>query len=169
MRFFRVYSFVFLFGILMPCWNVMADAKHPFHTSLTSVKYSAESKSWEISIRVFSDDFEKGIQAFSKNTDYRLEKDAGNKVMQAYLARTFNISKPGGPALTFVGHEEEADVTWIYLELPDPAPQKLAMKNGILCDLHEDQMNIVNVQLGKSKLSFLMKRGEDTGQWEISN
>ena len=143
----------------------MGGPMHAFHTSLTQIQYNTSTKSWEVSVRVFTDDLEKALRLYSHTNDLKIEQ--AETQLKAYLNRHFSASE-GKRAATYIGKETEADVIWLYLELPG-AGKKLGLKNTLLNELFPDQMNIVNVQKGGQKNSFLLKSGSETAVWEAGN
>ncbi|NJO02889.1 MAG: hypothetical protein HC880_15480 [Bacteroidia bacterium] len=94
---------------------------HDFHTSIAEVDYNDRSKSLEISLRVFTDDLELALSRLGQLEGLRLDHSKKHHpLIERYLARYFYVSDPKSQKLSFVFHgkEMEADVTWIYFEIP---------------------------------------------------
>ncbi|MGB0176042.1 MAG: DUF6702 family protein, partial [Owenweeksia sp.] len=91
---------------------------HPFHTSITTCEYNAETDNLEISLRVFSDDLEQAIGHPLENMkpDTRIEKDSA---VQKYISRNFGFKAQNVDlSPIYIGRETEYDITYLYLEIP---------------------------------------------------
>ena len=88
------------------------------------------------------------------------------KHIAAYLNATlaFELEKGKPLKLRLLGSEEDADVVWMYIEVPvqKTALAQLYIKNAILTDLFSDQMNIVNLNYKGKTESVMMQRGDDS-------
>ncbi len=141
-----------------------APAAHKFYTSLARVEYNEEEKTVEVALRVFADDLELALTRRSGRRIYLdSTKDAAD-VALAYLRETFEISGRDGRKveLKWVGMETQADVAWLYFEAP--LPDGLAgarLRDRVLLELFQTQVNIVNLKYGGRKLDLVFKRGDD--------
>ncbi|WP_091514164.1 DUF6702 family protein [Flexibacter flexilis] len=132
--------------------------EHQFHSSITQIDYNAQTKHFEISIRTFSDDLEKGVGKAAHLPDFRIDRHAqANALTESYVRKCF-VFKEKNKILPFqfVGKEIENEVTWIYLEVPARHCDRLQLDCRFLTDVFGDQKNIVNVQCAKdNKKSYL--------------
>ncbi len=61
--------------------------------------------------------------------------------------------------LTYLGEEPGADVIWCYLESETiKYPASILVRNSILTDEFEDQVNIIQVYFGKWNKGLLLTR-----------
>jgi hypothetical protein len=137
-----------------------ANANHDFHSSLAEIHYNAKSKSLEISLRVFSDDLD---VALTKDNNRTIRVDAtaaADPLLKQYLGKhfAFTDSKNARKPIVWVGKEIAVDVTWIYFEIPIAENLNgMRFENSILCELFEDQVNIVNLNYQNQKRTYLFK------------
>jgi hypothetical protein len=132
---------------------------HDFHTSITEMRYNAKEKSFEISLRVFTDDLEKALSANNQNKKFIVDNnDRNDAFIEAYVKKHFVVtnSKNQKPAINYIGKEKEGDATWIYLEMPvNEGISGSKIQNNVLIDMFEDQTNIVNIFVQNQKKSYL--------------
>lgn len=146
---------VCFFNIYLP----LVLPPHDFHTSLAEVHYNPKTKYLEISLRVFTDDLEKAIGQQNQLENFYLDKsERHNPLVEKYIRRTFYLlnAKNEPEPLTFVGKELEADVTWIYFEIPVRKSLKgFQLFNAVLTEVFDDQVNMVNFFYNQQRKTFL--------------
>ena len=152
---------IIFFGI-----SLFGFSQHDFHTSITRMDFNAKEKSFEISIRVFTDDFEK---ALSKDNNGQkivvVNNDKNDPLVEKYIRKHFALltSQKQKKNYSYVGKEQEADATWIYIEIPMlEAITGFSLQNSIMHDLFEDQINLVNLNFQGQKKSYIFKKDEST-------
>jgi hypothetical protein len=123
------------------------------------MRYNAKEKSFEISLRVFTDDLEKALSANNQNKKFIVDNnDRNDAFIEAYVKKHFVVtnSKNQKPAINYIGKEKEGDATWIYLEMPvNEGISGSKIQNNVLIDMFEDQTNIVNIFVQNQKKSYL--------------
>lgn len=139
-------------------------ADHPFHISVCDIEYDAESKSLQISQRIFMDDLEDGLEAFHKleTVDAYKPKDPEqlDSLIAAYLKAKLFIRIDGKDVdFEFLGSELEGDARWSYLEISGVSGVSQAeISNLVLTEAFDDQENIVHMKVnGKLKSHRLSK------------
>ncbi len=140
---------------------LLASFRHDFHSSLTEVQYNTQTKTLEVSLRIFTDDLQTALTKASGKT-VRLEKNAApsDQVLRQYLAQHFAVidAKNTRKPMTWVGKELTVDVIWVYVEIPITENiNGLRLENSILHELFDDQINIVNIIQNKQKKTYLFK------------
>ncbi len=137
---------------------------HDFHTSITDIKYNPRTQSLEVAVKVFTDDLENVLSRKNKVKVTYSNSEKVNTYLSAYLQNTLSFETTKGKPLKYklVGSEEESDAVWIYVEVPVSTPnlQQLYVKNAVLTDLFEDQMNIVNINY-KGKIESMLLQKDD--------
>ncbi len=143
-----------------------ATPKHAYHVSVTQMQYNAAEKSLEVSIRIFTDDLERTL---SENNNMRrfviTNNDQNNSYVEKYIKKNFVITdkKQQVRSVKFLGKEEEADATWVYLEVPlDQGVEGAVLTNSILLDVFADQVNMTNLKYNATKKTYLFKKGQTT-------
>jgi hypothetical protein len=137
---------------------------HDFHTSIAEVNYNEKSQSLEVSLRVFTDDFELALGKANAIKEFRLDNSkTHNDLIKKYLETNFYFADAKNQKLipNFIGKELEGDVTWLYFEFPLKKSLKgFQIKNAVLTEIYEDQSNLVNIFYKKQKRTHLFKRGD---------
>ncbi|WP_373511741.1 DUF6702 family protein [Persicitalea sp.] len=143
---------------------VSARPKHEYHISVTKLNFNPSQRSLEISIRAFTDDLEKGLSLANENRRIMLRNgDDNNPLVEKYIRKHFAIADPARKLRTvqYIGKEEEADATWLYLEVPFSGnPEGWVMKNELLMEAFDDQVNMVNAKWGDDRKTYLFKKGK---------
>ena len=132
---------------------------HPFHISMTEIKYNSKQKSLEISEKIFWDDLEVELNDFSKTKVNFLKpsnKEELNKLVKKYILEHTDIYVNGKKLpLNYLGYELEEDVAWIYIEVLNvPNPKTAEIKNSVLFKNFPGQQNIINFYKDKSPESL---------------
>lgn len=143
-------------------WVQLLGTKHEFHTSITQLEYNQSQKIYEVSIRLFTDDFEKTLGRLAKIPKLKLtDNDPYDELVSNYLQKHLLISNAAKQAykLKYIGKENEDIATWVYFEL---APEALKAGNQIsqtaLMEEFSDQINIVNILNQGQKKSFIFDK-----------
>ena len=125
---------------------------HEFYVGLTEVEYNPAARTYEVSIKLFTDDLELAIQksgGVNPHLGTLKEHADADTLVFAYTSKHFNLSGGKGSAITLkpVGRETELDVTWIYLESAPTQPSNaLVVINEMIMELYESQTHVVHVK-----------------------
>ncbi len=143
----------------LPSPNSLLLNTHAFHTSITEMRYNPKGKSFEISLRVFTDDLEKALSTNNQNKKFIIENtDKNDPIIEQYVRKHFVVTTPKNQKLVYqyIGKEKEGDATWIYLEMPvNESIKGSKIQNSVLMDSFDDQTNIVNIFVNNDKKSYL--------------
>lgn len=156
----------FLFCILLSGVGLLTSArsKHEYHVSVTRMRYEATQKILEISVRTFTDDLEKALSLANENRRFMLHNDdQNNPYVEQYLRKHLALAGPDRKlrAFRYIGKEQEADATWIYLEVPFSGdPEGWVMRHDLLMEAFDDQVNMINVKWGDERKTYLFKKGQ---------
>ncbi len=130
---------------------------HPIHVSVTEINHNFSEKTFEISCKLFTDDFEK-VLTQNYNTKVDLinppDRPAVEKLVSDYIARHLQLKNDGKPvAFSFIGYEKDNDAIFSYFQVDDVVSvKKLEITNNILFELFTDQFNLMHVIVdGKRK------------------
>ncbi len=120
---------------------------HPVHISVTNIEYNKNTKKFAVSIKLFTDDFER---ALSKNTgkatkvtdnDIITGKNINHYINRRLIIRFANkIQK-----LKFVRKTvKDNNTTWLYYEfVPTNISGKILITNKLMFNLYSDQKNLL--------------------------
>jgi hypothetical protein len=119
---------------------------HPLHTTLTELRADRARGVVRVVIRVFADDF----------------GTAAGRDPSAYLQRAFVLRDGPRPVhLHQCGTRRSGGLLWICMEGPAPAiTANLTLTDALLCELFDDQVNIVRATLDGSTRSVLFTAGD---------
>ncbi len=140
-------------------------ALHAYHSSITELRYNAAKKQLELSVKVFTDDFERALSQGQPRPVSLTE--AGPRPLaaaEAYFQRTLQLSTPAGARLPLqvLGMQAENDGYWFFCKVPLPGPASgVKLRQTVLLDAFPDQMNIVNVEANGRKQSALFRAGHE--------
>lgn len=155
---------------------------HKYYVSITTIDVNVEDGTLECSIKMFTDDLERAIEASGRYdvsiTEYGSDKLVDSLIMD-YVCRRLSI-RYGTPSLEEthreypllacrpVGFETDVDLTWVYIEYKQPGNETYAIKNACLTEVFEEQQNIVHIRKeGKVVKSLLMGKGDDFKEFPI--
>lgn len=133
---------------------------HDFHTSLTELQYNPKEKSFEVSIRLFTDDLENTLTKFNggKKVFIGGKNDNADEVIKRYIPQHFAVytAQKQKKAMNVLGKEIEGDATWVYVEIPDSQGVIGGiLQNDLLQEMFDDQSNLVNFFYQNQKKTFL--------------
>ncbi|MDR7128730.1 hypothetical protein J2X69_001062 [Algoriphagus sp. 4150] len=144
-------------------------AMHPFHLSLTEIKWNAQTEHVEISQKIFWDDLEIALSGFHETPIDFLNPHNKEKLsaqIESYLLAQNTIwIEDKAITLHFIGYEVEEDAGWFYLEsetVKEPASVKV--KNSLLIEDFPDQKNVVQFFFKtNSPKSIILGKNQETG------
>lgn len=147
--------FLFLFSSFTP--------PHEYHVSVTQMQYNASQRVFEVSLKVFTDDLERGLSQNNGSRRFIVkDHDQNDPFVEKYVLKNFALSTPQKQAsVRYVGKEEEADATWIYLEIPFQGPlENWRLQNSVLLDVFDDQVNMFNLKHPSATKTLMFKKGK---------
>ena len=142
---------------LLGLW-VLPPGTHPLHTTLTEVTQSGPEIT--ITVRGFVDDL---TLAATGRPSGMMTVAAADSSIGRYLLRNLVLAGPGPVRVPLVwrGVRHQADVAWFaYTARQDRGLAGIRIGNTALCELYEDQVNIVQVTMGGSRRSLLFTPGD---------
>ena len=148
---------------------------HPFHVSVTDIKFKSEQRAIQISMRVFLDDLELGLQAYTGDEKLDIldetKWDFIKESLKPYVLENFYLADEKGRVfdLQYVGAEIEEDVMWCYLEVEKVKKlTSVTLRNTILHEVWNDQENLVHFRAYDQVKSERLYKGESTKifNWE---
>lgn len=136
--------------------------KHEYHVSVTQMQFNPALKSFEVSIRIFTDDLERGLSENNGKKRFTIQNDDQNdKYVESYIRKSFVFTdnQKKTAAIKYIGKEQEEDATWIYLEIPFQGTLSgCKLQNSTLMDVFSDQVNMTNVKYAAEKKTLLFKK-----------
>ncbi len=135
---------------------LITSISHPLFISMTEVEYNSSTQNLDISIRVFTDDFESALRKNdSTNIDLTHPKDKKNinENIKSYMLRNLSTSADGKAIeMQYVGYEIIEENTWVYFEAPvEKIPKDLSISNSIFYDFSTKQINLMHIKIGQEE------------------
>jgi hypothetical protein len=135
---------------------------HPLHTTLVQLTCDQRSQLLTGSIRVFAGDF---AAAVAKHVGAKAPDDdrVTDAAAFAYVSSTFRLTNAAGRpvALQWCGSRRVGDLLWLCVRAAASAlPGTLELSDQMLCELFDDQINIVQSVFGEKHTSALFTKGD---------
>jgi hypothetical protein len=152
-------GFLMIYLAIYLCFNpAKVYAFHPFYVSVTEMSLNSNTKSLEISCKMFAEDIEDVLkQNYKVPVDLSDEKmkQQNNKLLNDYILKHLSISIASkGTVLKFVGFEKEYESVYCYFEVMNvPLIQKITVNDTILQDYKQEQINIIHVIVNGNRKS----------------
>ena len=123
---------------------------HPLHFSVTNIDYNKENKSFDISLKIFTNDLENAINKnYEKKINLKEDKsDETNTLINKYIKSNFSIiidgKKMDKKKFVFKDVKSNENSTWIYYEyIKIKKIKTVSIQNSILMDIFNDQTNLI--------------------------
>ena len=148
---------------------------HPFHVSVSDIKYKEDKRAIQISTRIFLDDLEMALRAYTGNGNLDIMDEESwdfiNTNLEKYLLDRIKLWDGKGREyeLNYIGAEIEEDVMWCYIEIEKVKKlERVKVWNSILHEVWSDQENLVHFRAFDKVQSARLFQGEDTEvfEWE---
>ena len=133
-------------------------SKHPFFVSVIDISHKPKENSLQISIKLFTNDFEDALKrSTKKNVDilHPKNKSEMDSMIMNYISKRFNLTiNLKKQMFQFIGYEKEEEAIWTYLEIKNiPVPKKINIETKLLYDYLPQQINIVHTEINGVKKS----------------
>jgi len=141
-----------------------ASSLHDFFVSITQIDHSEEAQSLQLTFKFFTDDLEKVLEEQGTGKLYlgtEKEAEETNTYIQRYLLQKIELEVNDTLVdLTYLGKEQEEDVTWCYMEVEKiKKVESLKVRNQLFLETFEEQTNIVHTHIHQQKKSLLLSKG----------
>mgnify|MGYP003629683125 FL=1 len=162
-----------LLVLILVALPLMAASAHKYYFSVTQADYDVKSKSLKMVTRVFYDDLEKVFQERYDKT-IKVDKTYDQEKLDAYIQKYFNskfiVSVNGKEQkLSYIGHKDEVDYVVCFVEVKNITnPQSIEIENTLLMDMFPDQKNVIHLQVGNTKKSYLLNKENDKAMLKLS-
>lgn len=133
---------------------------HPLHSTITEI--SATNGAVRATIRVFADDFGTAVARSLKGRTVAAGA-AWDAAAVAYVSASFTLTDGAGRTLPLrsCGIRRTADLYWVCVESAAPASlATLSVRNRLLCDVWDDQVNVVQANVAGTRRSLLFTKGD---------
>ena len=149
-------TYIFLIFSLIPS---PISGNHAIYISVTNLNINTSEGSLTGSIKIFSDDLEDALNNYSGerigiigNVDFSKVQT----IIQNYINDNFEVVSGNDiHQLNITSIENIGDATWVNLSARfEPELTKLKLKNEILFELFDTQLNIIQLSIDEEKYYF---------------
>lgn len=139
---------------------------HKYYISLTKIDYVKESKSVQITMRIFIDDLESTLNKINNKTinlDTKSELEDTNIFIEKYLLKQFEVNINGTIRnYKYLGKKYENDVVFLFAEIENiTVINSIEIRNRVLMDVFSEQQNIIKLNINNNKKSFILTSNDD--------
>ena len=119
---------------------------HPVHISVCNIEYDNNKKRFDISVKLFADDFAKVLE---KNVNFNNKSKTTEKIIDDYLKRNLilkfdNELKTSLLKFNYYTYtEKENSIKLFYTYKLREIPLRVTIMNTLLNDLYRDQKNLL--------------------------
>jgi myo-inositol-1-phosphate synthase len=155
-----------------PFFTAFLALLHPFFVSVIEINHNEKEATLEISVRTFTNDLEKMIQA-ETNTSIDVSQPAQKKkadaLIAAYLTKRLNLKSNGIKCnLEYIGFEIQKESTWTYFEVKNVKQLKqLEVLCEVLFGINNQQINIIHVTHKGERKSYELIYPKNTTQFNF--
>ncbi len=138
----------------------MSFTTHKFYVSNTLIEFNAQSQSYEVTCKLFTDDLERALGGDAIHLGAENEASNANTLVEEYVRSHFKITFNDQPQLlSFVGKEVENDLTLCYFEMYQATDfNVLKVDNTMLLELFPEQKNIVELTSGGRSQTYILTK-----------
>jgi hypothetical protein len=137
------------------------EGEHPFYVSVATLEHNAAEKRLEISVRIFTDDFEQCLRKGTREKVDLLDKaahEAMDTIVAGYINKHLELTADQVLLkMNYLGYQQEEEAVLIFLEAVNlPRLKKLQVKDDLLYECKKDQHQIIHLTVnGKRKSTRL--------------
>ncbi len=153
-----------------------AIASHPFHVTRAEIDYNAKRKTFEVALCIWPEDLEKAVSKLEKRiVDIDAEtEEKRNVLFKKYVAKSFRFmphelkedEDPNAAEIRWAGSEIKVKQGWLYFEVDaSSAASKWTIENEMFFELNDDQMNHIEIRIGKNWTSETLSVKQSSVDW----
>lgn len=135
---------------------------HPLHSTITEISENRANGTVRATIRVFADDFGAAVSRSLRGGTVSAGA-AWDAAAFAYIASSFVLTDGARRPLAVrsCGIRRSADLFWVCIETTSTtALASLTVRNRVLCDVWDDQVNVVQATVAGARRSVLFTKGD---------
>lgn len=146
-------------GMLLLIGAPLTVQAHAIHSTLTEFSLAGDG-TLTVRIRTFADDFSTAVSRFA-HTAARADHVVSDADAARYVGATVTLATGGALIrLAFVSQKRTGDVVWIELRASARTLAGARVRNAMLFEVHEDQVNIVKASYAATSFTTLFSSGD---------
>ncbi len=150
----------------------LIPAAHPVHVTLMSVEYSDKSDSFNVFLKVYSDDFLLDYRTLSGDTSNVVLASDNNevrKIVERYIKDRVQIYAEGNKLESRIVNinfsEGELKMDLVYNNIRNS--KSYLVRNMILTDIYKDQSNLLIFRFGNYEEGFKLTADKQEQEFKI--
>lgn len=147
---------------------IMGNAMHPIHVTVTNIDFNSKQKAFDISMKLFLDDFQ-GVILKNSKVDLNLGKQAALENADDYIEEyisdnlkiTLNENKLSQNKLKFVRKEINEGALWLYFSYQISGKiESIKIENNLLNDYYPDMTNLVIIKYNELESGYTLNKNK---------
>lgn len=151
-----IMKFVGVFSLLILLFSFNP---HPLHLTVAEAHWKKESKSIEVAVKLFYDDFENALKQTQQQVFYLCPDSANEHIdfIDIYFRKEFQLTINEKIAdFELIGYECEDELVFVYLEYTNISKIKsVKIRNTLLFESFLDQTNLVHFHMNDLSKTLL--------------
>ena len=156
--------------IVVIAFLLMGNAMHPIHVTVTNIDFNSKQKAFNISTKLFLDDFQGVI---FKNSNVELNLGKPNAILNAdeyikdyindNIMITVNNNKLSAKKLKFIKKEITEGAIWLYYSYQLSGKiESIQVDNNLLNDYYSDMTNLVILKYNELESGYSLNKNNTT-------
>ncbi len=159
--------------VLLVIISVVSVSAHPFYVSVMELEQNPKTGNYEISLKFFVDDLEKGMNRNGFGALFLGEDNeiaTADSLIESYIRTKFSI---GNGEVDFhynvLGKQVENEDLYLFIEVtPEQGElQRLEIRNTVLFEIYETQTNIIHLKRNGQINSLMLDKSKPQGVFEF--
>jgi len=167
----NVFKTILSFVVLSLILSLPVSA-HPFYVSVMELEKNPATGNYEISLKFFVDDLEKGMNRNGYGALYLGEENeiaTADSLIGEYIKTKFSI---GNGEVNFdyniLGKQHENEDLYVFIEVtPQGSTEQLEIRNAVLFEVFETQTNIVHLKRNGNINTLMLDKSKPQGVFEF--
>jgi hypothetical protein len=143
---------------------------HPYYVSVSDIRIDSESKSVNVSCKLFTDDLQEALYKLNKSeVNLSIQSESQKLMLEQYFKERFKLTIAGKAIpLKLIGYEIEEEATWCYLEFNKfENLGKVIISNSLLYDFLPEQTNLIHCYYNLNRKSFKLNNPDKIAQFDF--
>ena len=130
---------------------------HDIHVSVCDIVYKEDKGTLEMSVKVFYDDLLNAV-GLQPGEELPVSYTSADELIDDFINQNIKIKINGEEKiLDYLESHSYPPAVWTTFNIVQVSPiESISMENTILINVFDDQVNMVNIRMGKEKKAFAL-------------
>jgi len=163
-----------LTGISLFAGVFLSILSHPLHLSISNVEYTGTNGVWEVSIKLFQDDFgdeltkRYGIDSDFNSPDRPIDSISYKSYVKDNFELRINNSLLSVGEWKYAGKKVNFEAVWLNFTFNfEERPKSVTIENTLMFDLFDDQKNLLIFTFDDQQKSFQFRHNKPKHRFVI--